>query len=341
MLEGTELDAGHILGLVEPARRQATVEKIAINAVMAGCLPQYMPVILAGLEAMMDPRFDLRGVQSTAGMVSPVFIVSGPNLIKQLNINDSYSTVGPGWKANSTIARALKLILTNLGGAWPGRTDMKSFGSPYKFGMLLAENDSIYRDAWEPIRVAEGFANNQPTISVMPAVSWSPDFVTADRVHIDKFVEVVVKQACAKYDRKAYFWGKDNLILISPSMFGALANAGITRAGLQKRLFESIHAPAHEFYDGKEPYAEAPGGLQMPARIVQNCRDDPNAAVPLLAKPENLKLVATGGVGPAMIAFISTWGAGPAYFVTKPIHTPKNWTALLEEHQGWNTPIVS
>ena len=341
MLEGTDLDGEHVLGAVEPGRRTATVEKIAINAVMAGCLPQYMPVILAAFEALIDPRFDLRGVQSTAGMVSPVFIVSGPGLIQQLNINDSYSTIGPGWKANSTIARALKLILTNLGGAWPGRTDMKSFGSPFKFGMLLAESDSIYGSAWEPLRVAEGFAASQPTVSVMPAVSWSPDFITADRVHIEKLVEVIVEQARAKYDRKAYFWGKDNLILISPSMFRAITHAGLTRADFQKLLFERIEVPAHEFYDGKAPYGEAPGGVQIPAHVVQACIDNANATVPLFARPESLKIVAAGGKGPAMVAYISTWGAGPAYFVTKPINTPKNWTDLLSKYAGWDTPIVS
>ena len=341
MLEGTELDREHVLGLVEPARRKATVEQIAVNAVMAGCLPQYMPVILAALEAMMDPRFDLRGVQSTAGMVCPLFIVSGPRLIKQLNINDSYSTIGPGWKANATIARALRLILTNLGGAWPGRTDMKSFGSPYKFGLLLAENDSIYGGAWESIRVAEGFADNQATVSVMPAVSWSPDFLTADRVNLDTIVDVLIKQGRVKYDRKAHFWGKDNLILLSASTFNAIKSAGITRSDLQKKLFDGIHIPGREFYDEKAPYNEAPGAVLIPEQVVQSCREDPNTDVPLLARPESLKLVATGGSGPAMVAYISTWGAGPAYFVTKAIKPPKNWEALLEKYNGWNTPIIA
>ena len=115
----------------------------------------------------------------------------------------------------------------------------------------------------------------------------------------------------------------------------------MTRADLQKRLFDGIQIPGHEFYDEKAPYNEAPGAVQIPADVVQSCRSDPATNVPLFARPENLKLVATGGSGPAMVAYISTWGAGPAYFVTKAIKQPKNWEALLEKYQGWDTPIIA
>ena len=340
MLEATDLKPDECLGLMEPARRLATVEKLAINAVMAGCLPLYFPVILAAVRALIDPRFDLRGVQSTAGMVCPLFIISGPKLIDELNVNDSYSTIGPGWKANSSIGRALRLILTNIGGAWPGRTDMKSFGSPYRFGILFAENDAVYGDDWEPLRVTQGFSRDEPTISVMPAVGWSPDFITADRVNLDVVVKVLVDQGRMKYDRKGHFWGKDNLILLSWSTFRAIRNSGISRAELQQKLFEQIQIPAREFYDDKEAYSEAPGALEIPLDVVERARKNPDSLIPLLAAPQNIKIVAAGGPGPAMVAFISTWGAGPAYFVTKPIPLPGSWPTLVEKYRGGRTAVV-
>ena len=119
MLEGTPLPPDHTIADFPPSRARATVEKIAINAAMAGCLPQHMPVILAAVETIIDPLFDLVGVQCTSGQVAPLFIVSGKQLIDELNINDSFCTVGPGWKANATIGRALKLIMMNLGHTWP------------------------------------------------------------------------------------------------------------------------------------------------------------------------------------------------------------------------------
>ncbi|MEJ2246729.1 MAG: hypothetical protein P8Y80_11735, partial [Acidobacteriota bacterium] len=115
MLEGSPLPRDHIIARFPPGGMNATVENIAVNAVMAGCLPQYMPVVLGAVEAITDPLFDLIGVQCTSGQVSPFFIVSGKELINELNINDGFCAVGPGWKSNAAIGRALKLIIMNLG----------------------------------------------------------------------------------------------------------------------------------------------------------------------------------------------------------------------------------
>ena len=121
------------MGIVQPQRGIATVERIAINAAMAGARPAYMPLLVAAVQAIADPEFDLFGVQCTGGLAAPLMIVSGP-IVNDLNINFSYSTAGPGWRANSTIGRALRLILINIGQAWPGINDMKDVGNPAQFG---------------------------------------------------------------------------------------------------------------------------------------------------------------------------------------------------------------
>jgi hypothetical protein len=107
MLEGTELSPDKLIAELPPGGGRATVEKIAINAVMAGCLPQYLPLVLAAVDAIVDPKFDLEGVQCTSGQLAPLLLVSGDKLVKDLNINDSFCTVGPGWRANTSIGRAL------------------------------------------------------------------------------------------------------------------------------------------------------------------------------------------------------------------------------------------
>lgn len=337
MLEGTELPPEHLVGLVEPGRGRATVEKIAINAVIAGCLPQYMPVVLAAVEAITDSRFDLRGVQCTAGMVSPLLVVSGPQLIRQLNINDSFSTMGPGWRANATIGRAIRLVMINIGYGWPGKNDMKAFGSPFKHVTLMAENEGAYGGAWEPIRVVEGFDYEQPTVSVFPAVTWQLDVAQPTVTTVDRLVWLLTRLGKTKYDMTADTWGMDNLVLISPTFFEAVRKAGVSRSELQKRLYDGIQLPCHEFFGEKEPSTQTLSPIPIPEWLVKKCRLDRNALAPLLFGPESIKIIAAGAPGPPMCGYIGTWGYGPAYFVTKPIKVPPDWEDLLVKYQGWET----
>ena len=339
MLEGTELPRDHVVGLVEPEGAAATVESIAINAVMAGCLPQYMPVLIAAIECIIDPKFDLRGIQGTSCSVSPLLIISGGELIKQLNINDSFSAIGPGWKANATIGRAVQLIMSNIGNVWPGRNDMTTLGSPLKYIMLLAENESAYGGIWEPIRVAEGFDHAQPTICAMPAISWQPDHIPSEIATVKKTIELISLQGKVKYDRFAATFGLDNLVLLTPTAFEPIRLERYSRKDIQKALYEAIQLPCSEFFEAEEPSTEAGVQIPIPEWIVEKCKGDPQATAPLLLRPESLKIVVTGGQGPAMLAYIGTWGWGRAYFVMKPINLTKNWKGLLEKYQGWESPI--
>jgi len=339
MLEATELPPNHVVGLIMPAGAKATIKKIAINAVMAGCLPQYMPVVIAAVEALTDPKFDLLGVQCTAGMVSPLLIVSGEKLIEQLNINDSFSTLGPGWRANSTIGRAIRLIMINIGHAWPGKPDMKAIGSPFKYVMCLGENEKGYENAWDPIRVAEGYKYDQPTISVFPAVTWQVEYMPPELASSNKVVELLGKQAKVKYDKEAVNWGMDNLVLLSATAFEPIRKEGRSRVEIQKMIYEVAQLPCFDFFRGKEPAVEV-GAVGVPEWLVEKCKTDPDSFAPLLIKPESIKIVVCGAPGPAMVVYVSTWGWGPAHFVTKPVRLPKNWDNLLKKNMGWETPIV-
>jgi hypothetical protein len=339
MLEGTDLSPDHVVGLVEPGGGKATIEKIAINAVMAGCLPQYMPVLVAAVEAIIDPKFDLREVQCTSCNMSPFLIVSGQNIIDDLNINNSFSTIGPGWRANSTIGRALRLIMINLGHAWPGVNDMKTLGSPFKFIALMAENEADYKGAWEPLRVAEGYAKDQPTISAMPAMSWQPDIVQPEPPTAKMIIDYISKQGKVKHDRLVGNWGMDNLVLLCASTFDCIRREGYSRIDFQKALVDAIQIPAPEYLHGRDIKEFAAFG-RLPDWLIKKVQSNPETLVPLLAGPENIKLCVSGGAGPYGITYTSTFGYGAAHFVTKPIHLPKKWQSLLKKHSGWESPTV-
>jgi hypothetical protein len=335
MLEGCPLPREHVISIFPPSGAKLTVEKIAVNAVMAGCLPQYLPVVMAAVETIIDPLFDLVGAQCTSGQMAPLFIVSGHKLINELNINDSFCTVSPGWKANVTIGRALKLIMMNIGHTWPGLNDMKAFGNPFRFYSVIGENEAGYSGVWDPLRVVEGYPTDQPTISVMPAMSWQPDLLLPTPPSVDRIIAQAAIQAKSKYDRYALNCVYDNLLLISPTAFDAIRREGLSRSDLQQKLYEVIQLPGNEVFDGREGVFN-----QMPQWVIEKHKQDPAALVPILLNPQKLRICVTGGPGPDMIAYIGTWGYGPCQFVTKPIQLPTNWNELLAKYKGWESPTI-
>ncbi|HWM76210.1 MAG TPA: hypothetical protein VNS56_01430 [Methylomirabilota bacterium] len=132
MVSGCGRDASELVALVPPNFGRATVEKIAVNAVMAGCRPEYLPVVVAGVEAMCEDAFDLHGVSATTNFHSPLFIVNGPAR-KALDINCAAGVFGPGWRANATIGRALRLIVANVGGASARTMSMSTMAHPGRY----------------------------------------------------------------------------------------------------------------------------------------------------------------------------------------------------------------
>jgi len=145
---------------------RATVERIAVNAVMAGCRPEYLPVVLAAVEAVCDDRFCLLGVSGTTDAVAPLVIVNGP-IRRALDINSGAGVFGPGWRANATIGRALRLCWVNIGGAQPGVISMSTFGGPGRYTYCIGENEEA--SPWEPLHVEHGFEPGDSTVAVLAA----------------------------------------------------------------------------------------------------------------------------------------------------------------------------
>ncbi|MBI3376000.1 MAG: thioredoxin family protein [Betaproteobacteria bacterium] len=163
MLQGTTRASDEVLGSIPPNLAECTVEKVAINAVMAGCKPEYMPVVLAALEAALEPVFTLHGLLATTYFSSPIIIVNGP-VAKRIGMNSGLNALGQGNRANATIGRALQLIVRNVGGGRPGEVDRATLGGPGKYTFCFAEDESD--PGWEPLSVSRGFAPGASTVTL-------------------------------------------------------------------------------------------------------------------------------------------------------------------------------
>src|SRR5439155_693228 len=174
MIAASDRRADELIASVAPANGRATIEKIAINAVMAGCRPEYMPVVVAAVRAMCDDAFDLVGISGTTDAVAPIFIVNGPARVT-IELNCAAGALGPGTRANATIGRALRLIWANLGGARPGVISMSTFGNPARYACCFGEHEEA--SPWEPLHVEHGFAPGESTVAAFPG---EPLVVVAD-----------------------------------------------------------------------------------------------------------------------------------------------------------------
>src|SRR6202795_2048690 len=164
MLGGTSRAREALVAEVPPNYGRATLEKLAVNAVMAGCRPEYFPVVLAALEAALDDNVRLYGIRTATNTSSPLIIVNGP-IVKTLKLNARGNVFGQGNRANATIGRALQLILRNIGGDMPGETDMATHGHAGKLTFCIAENED--ESPWDPLHVERGFMRSESTVTVI------------------------------------------------------------------------------------------------------------------------------------------------------------------------------
>jgi hypothetical protein len=157
---------GDVIATLAPRNGEATLERIAVNAVMAGCRPEYMPVLVTAVQAIAEEPFNLNGIQSTTHPCAAFVLVNGP-VARELAINGGYNCFGPGWRANATIGRALRLVLWNVGGGIPGGGDRATQGTPAKYTYCIAENEE--ENPWTPLHVELGFGVDDSTVTVMAA----------------------------------------------------------------------------------------------------------------------------------------------------------------------------
>ncbi len=287
MLAAVGGDPAESLGPVPPLWGAATLEKLAINAVMGGCLPVYFPVIMAAVEAMLDPAFNLYGVQATTHPVAPLLIVNGP-YARAIGLNDGPGCFGPGWRANATIGRAIRLILLNVGGAWPGRHDMATQGSPAKFSYAIAENQSA--NPWDPLHVELGHRREASVVTVFGGEGPHNvnDHVSTRAAGI--LHTIADTAATLGSNVKWYLSQSQLLIVLGPEHAATIARDGFSKADVKAFLFEQARLPLRTLRLG------GMWGIQDWPRWM-HAVTDPEARLPLVQAPEEIFVMVAGGAG--------------------------------------------
>jgi len=299
MLAHTKRPPDELIGRIPPRGGRATVEKIAINAVMAGCKPEYFPVVVAAVAALLDDRCNTRGVQCSTHISSPLVIVNGP-LVKALGINAGHNVFGQGWRANATIGRAVKLILVNLGGATPGVTDKATFGHPGKYTYCIAENEAA--NPWEPLHVERGFAPTDSTVTVFAAEA--PHNINNHWSYAPRDLLRTIADCMATLGSNHMYLGGESFVVLGPEHAALLAAAGWTKAEVRAFLFEHARRPLAQLRIGGMYGPETRRNLWP--RWIDHEHD--SEMVPLARRPEDIVILVAGGAGRHSV-YLPGWGA--------------------------------
>lgn len=311
MLQPLDRDPGEVVGTLAPRYGKATLEKIAINAVMAGCLPAYFPVVVAAIAAIADEAFNLNGVQATTHVASPLCIINGP--VRQvLGVNSGANCFGQGFRANATIGRAVRLCMINIGGGLPGVTDKATFGHPGKYTYCVAENQEA--SSWEPLHVERGFRPDQSTVTVFAAEA--PHNVSDHTSHTARGILTTVADTMATMGNNTMYKRGEMLVVIGPEHAATIAAEGWSKQDVKSCLFQEARRPVGELTRAGEYYGDVTWEKYWPRGIDRN---DPAARIPVVNGPEDLLVIVAGGAAGRFSLVIPGWGAHGIQAVTKVI----------------------
>ena len=243
MISASGLEKEEVLGVIPPLNGMATVERVAANAVMAGCLPDYFPLVAAALRGVLQPGFNLDGVQTTTGNVAPLVIINGP-CRNRLQINYSSNVLGQGWRANSTIGRALRLVLSNIGGAAPGIYDKATLGQPAKYTFCIAENEE--ENPWEPLHVERGLSRDKDVVSVFgcTGVNSAVDMASQTAKGLLKTFALTMIGGFT-----SGVTSTETMLIICPEHAAILAAGGYSKAAIRHELFVAGRVPKEKISD--------------------------------------------------------------------------------------------
>ncbi len=312
MLAATRQSLAEVIAAVPPNYADATVEKIAVNAVMAGCKPAYLPVVIAGVRAMCDERANLHGVQGTTHTATPLFIINGP-IRRQLDINCATGVFGSGWRANATIGRALRLIMVNIGGAQPGEIDKSAMGHPGKYTYCIGEYEEA--SPWEPLHVEQGYEKQQSTISVYCCDA--PQCISNHGSRTARgILGTIGASMSVGWSDKTYL-SNNHLVIIGPEHAKTIAAGGLDKRGVKRFLYENVRRPLRELLPGPDG-SEGLRREQLPGWLDA---DNAAALIPKVVAPENIVVAVAGGTAGRFSLHMCGWGggAGSSQLVTVPI----------------------
>ena len=293
MLAATSRKPHEVVSRLAPRHGEATVERIAINAVMAGCAPHYLPVILAAVEAVADPTFNLIGIQTTTNPVSPLVIVNGPIRTK-VGMNCGRNALGPGCRANATIGRALRLCLLNIGGGIPGEVDKATLGMPGKYTFCLGENEE--ESAWQPFHTTRGFTSDESAVTVVGAQGTNNSLILNGNAEDALLLTADMMMTIG--NNTVIAGSGTPTVFFSPGHAKQLVDQGFTtRRSVQEFLFEHARIPMHRF-----PPREIVPSKPMSIRTMIDGK------VCVVQKPEDILIVVAGGPEPYHITYCPSVG---------------------------------
>lgn len=288
MLQHTKRAPDEVLGRMEPLQGTVTVEKVAANAVMAGCLPSYFPVVLAAVRAVLQPQFHVESTACTTGGSAPVVVVNGP-IARRLGVNAGTACFGGNVKPNATIGRALRLVMRNLGGAKPDGMEKSTQAWPGKLSCCLAENEA--RSPWAPFSVDRGYPAGTSAVTVL-AVRGLYGITEGVQTTGQGVLETIT--ASMRYVGSPIFHQMNAripvMLVLGPEHAQEIARAGIDKAALREQLFRDVRLPVRAL---KDRGYHNPGA--WPADLVDE--SDPDSLVPMVASPDLFWIVVAGGDG--------------------------------------------
>ena len=293
-LEQVHRPRDEVIATVAPAFGAATVARIAANAVMAGCEPEYLSVLIAAIDALADPAFNLQGIQATTNPATPWLIINGP-IARDLGINGGLNCLGQGTWANATIGRAVRLILQNIGGARPGEMDRATHGQPGKYTFCCAENEA--ENPWDALHVERGFARDCSTVTVVGAAGTLN--MNSHAKEADDLLRAIADTMAFPMSNDYYFGGEPWVIL-SPEHAEILKRDGLGKAEVKRRLWEQSRFAAGRF-------AARDRARVQHIRRAELGTIDVNTLMPPAAGPDGIGIVVAGGPGTHSV-YVPTFG---------------------------------
>jgi hypothetical protein len=285
MLRHTRRAPDDVVASIAPAYGAATVERIAINAVMAGCAPELLPVLIAAVEAIVVPKFNLQSVQATTNPAAVWIIVNGP-IAEKLGINGGGNCLGSGSRANATLGRAMRLIQQNIGGAYPRETDHATHGQPGKYTFCCAENEAV--SPWEPLSVERGYAPDASTVTVVAALgTWSMNTHAKDT---DDLLRIIADTMTFPAGSDFVHTGGEPWLILAPEHAQVLKRDGLSKIDVKRRLWEQARLAGSRL--SAKDFART-----QDARRAELGQIGSDTLLSISLRPEDIGVIVAGGVG--------------------------------------------
>ncbi len=294
LVAASRLPGEHVVAVIPPRMGVASVEKIAVNAVMAGCEPRHFQVVLAAVKAVCRAEFNLLPMQATTNPVTPLILVNGP-IAGRLGINAGANVLGPGWKSNATIGRALRFVLLNIGGGVPGKLDRACHGQPGKYTFCIAENEA--RSPWPPLHVERGYGPDESTVTVIGATG-TQDVIHYARTSAEQILDALAR-AIPREGLKNLYSGGEPLVILGPEQAAVLAREGLSKRDVKAAFFERTKV--------RLATLDAETLALVKGRRARWFAESEPEMLPLAESIDHVQIVVAGAEGNHSV-FVPTWG---------------------------------